>query len=104
MRRVTALLAAATILVLVVLAAPAHATIVFVCGDMDKRRRAVKQVMTQAQVVKCGVIESDADAASKRFNTSPWPHAGADKNNTTSPRNDPCRSNMIFSLPTERMT
>ena len=43
-------------------AAPAHATIVFVCGDMDKRRRAVKQLMTQAQVVKCGVIESDADA------------------------------------------
>ena len=43
-------------------AAPAHATIVFVCGDMDRRRRAVKQLMTQAQVVKCGVIESDADA------------------------------------------
>jgi DNA polymerase III subunit delta len=43
-------------------AAPAHATIVFVCGDMDKRRRAVKQLMTQAQVVNCGVIEDDADA------------------------------------------
>ena len=43
-------------------AAPAHATIVFVCGDMDRRRRAVKQLMTQAQVVNCGVIESDADA------------------------------------------
>jgi DNA polymerase III subunit delta len=41
---------------------PAHSTIVFVCGAMDKRRRVVKQLMTEAQVVNCGVIENEADA------------------------------------------
>jgi DNA polymerase-3 subunit delta len=43
-------------------APPAHSTIVFVCGAMDKRRRVVKQLMTEAQVVNCGEIENEADA------------------------------------------
>ena len=43
--------------------APAgHTTIVFLCGALDMRRRAVKRLMSKAQVVNCGVIESEADA------------------------------------------
>jgi DNA polymerase III subunit delta len=43
--------------------APApHTTIVFVCGTLDLRRRVVKRLMNKAQVVNCGVIESEADA------------------------------------------
>jgi DNA polymerase-3 subunit delta len=43
--------------------APApHTTIVFVCGALDLRRRAVKRLMNKAQIVNCGVIESEADA------------------------------------------
>ena len=41
---------------------PAHATIVFVCGPLDMRRRTVKLLMKEAAVVSCGVIEDDADA------------------------------------------
>jgi DNA polymerase III delta subunit len=41
---------------------PDHATVVFVCGDLDMRRRVVKLLMKQAQVVTCGVIEDAADA------------------------------------------
>jgi DNA polymerase-3 subunit delta len=41
---------------------PAHATVVFVCGDLDKRRRAPKLLMKAAHVVDCGTIEDAADA------------------------------------------
>ena len=41
---------------------PAHTTVVFVCGALDMRRRAVKRLMSKAQVVNCGVIENEADA------------------------------------------
>lgn len=41
---------------------PSHATIVFVCGALDMRRRVSKLLQREAQVVVCGVIENDADA------------------------------------------
>jgi DNA polymerase-3 subunit delta len=41
---------------------PPHATTVFVCGDLDKRRRAVKELIKAAHVVDCGTIENSADA------------------------------------------
>lgn len=41
---------------------PPHTTIVFVCGALDLRRRVVKRLMNKAQIVNCGVIESEADA------------------------------------------
>lgn len=41
---------------------PPHATIVFVCGELDLRRRAVKLLMKAALVVDCGTIEDAADA------------------------------------------
>ncbi len=41
---------------------PDHAAVVFVCGDLDMRRRVVKLLVKQAQVVSCGAIE-DAAAA-----------------------------------------
>jgi len=41
---------------------PPHATVVFVCGAMDQRRRIVKQLMAEARVVDCGSIETDVDA------------------------------------------
>lgn len=42
---------------------PGHATIVFVCGALDLRRRIVKQLLQAAQVVNCGTIgDDDADA------------------------------------------
>ncbi|HLG55494.1 MAG TPA: DNA polymerase III subunit delta [Vicinamibacterales bacterium] len=41
---------------------PAHATVVFVCGALDMRRRLVKRLARDAQVVDCGTIESEADA------------------------------------------
>jgi len=41
---------------------PTHATVVFVCGPLDQRRRLVKLLTTQAHVVPCGVIEDTADA------------------------------------------
>jgi len=43
-------------------APPIHATVVFVCGDLDMRRRVVKRLVKDAQVVNCGSIESEADA------------------------------------------
>ena len=43
-------------------APPSHATIVFVCGALDMRRRVVKLLLKVAQVVDCGTIESEADA------------------------------------------
>jgi DNA polymerase-3 subunit delta len=41
---------------------PAHATIVFVCGPLDQRRRLVKLLLKEAQVVDCGTITDSADA------------------------------------------
>src|SRR5690349_20660731 len=41
---------------------PAHATIVFVCGPLDQRRRLVKLLLKEAQVVDCGTITDVADA------------------------------------------
>jgi len=43
-------------------APPDHSTVVFVCGALDNRRRVVKQLMKQAQVVDCGTLENEADA------------------------------------------
>jgi len=43
-------------------APPSHATIVFVCGDLDQRRRAVKLLIKEAQVVNCGTIADASDA------------------------------------------
>jgi DNA polymerase-3 subunit delta len=42
--------------------APQSATIVFVCGALDLRRRLVKWLFKEAPVVDCGSIESEADA------------------------------------------
>ena len=42
--------------------APTHATIVFVCGPLDQRRRVVKLLMKKAQIVDCGTIGDEADA------------------------------------------
>ena len=42
---------------------PPHATVVFVCGPLDLRRRAVKLLMKEAQIVDCGSIADAADAA-----------------------------------------
>jgi len=42
---------------------PSHATVVFVCGALDQRRRIVKQLLAEARVVDCGSIETEADAA-----------------------------------------
>ena len=39
-----------------------HATVVFVCGALDRRRRAVKLLLERATVVDCGSIEDAADA------------------------------------------
>jgi DNA polymerase-3 subunit delta len=41
---------------------PDHATVVFVCGGLDLRRRVIKQLLQAAQVVDCGTIGDAADA------------------------------------------
>jgi len=41
---------------------PDHATVVFICGPLDQRRRVVKRLMEQAQVVNCGTIGDETDA------------------------------------------
>ena len=41
---------------------PVHATVVFVCGALDQRRRLVKLLLKEAQVVECGTIEDKAGA------------------------------------------
>jgi DNA polymerase-3 subunit delta len=41
---------------------PAHATVVFVCGPLDQRRRLVKLLLKEGQVVDCGTIADSADA------------------------------------------
>lgn len=43
-------------------APPAHATIVFVCGALDLRRRVIKLLLKVADVVDCGTIDNEADA------------------------------------------
>ena len=43
-------------------APPSHATTVFVCGPIDKRRSAVKLLMKEALVVDCGTIGDEGDA------------------------------------------
>src|SRR5688572_27278511 len=43
--------------------APApHATVVFVCGSIDRRRKIVTLLLKESQVVDCGTIEDGADA------------------------------------------
>jgi DNA polymerase III subunit delta len=41
---------------------PPHASIVFVCGSLDMRRRTVKLLLKEAHVVDCGTIADAADA------------------------------------------
>jgi DNA polymerase-3 subunit delta len=41
---------------------PRHATVVFVCGQLDRRRRVVQLLRNVAHEVDCGTIESQADA------------------------------------------
>lgn len=41
---------------------PPHATTVFVCGPVDKRRKGVQLMMKEAQVVDCGTIIDEDDA------------------------------------------
>jgi DNA polymerase-3 subunit delta len=41
---------------------PAHATVVLACGALDQRRRLVKLLLKEAQVVDCGTIADAADA------------------------------------------
>jgi DNA polymerase-3 subunit delta len=41
---------------------PLHATVVFVCGPVDRRRKAVKLLLERAAIVDCGTIENAADA------------------------------------------
>ena len=41
---------------------PAHATVVLACGALDQRRRLVKLLLKEAQVVDCGTIASPEDA------------------------------------------
>jgi DNA polymerase-3 subunit delta len=41
---------------------PGHATVVFVCASLDKRRSLVKLLLKEAQIVDCGTIE-DRDGA-----------------------------------------
>ena len=43
-------------------APPPHATVVFVCGALDRRRRAVKGLIERAGIVDCGTIEDASDA------------------------------------------
>ena len=43
-------------------APPPQATVVFVCGSLDLRRRAVKILLNEAQVVDCGTIADAAEA------------------------------------------
>jgi DNA polymerase-3 subunit delta len=41
---------------------PPHATVVFVCGAVDRRRRAVKILLERAAIIDCGTIADAADA------------------------------------------
>jgi len=41
---------------------PSHATVVLACGALDQRRRLVKLLLKEAQVVDCGTIADAVDA------------------------------------------
>ena len=41
---------------------PPHATVVLVCGALDQRRRLIKLLLKEAQVVDCGTITDSEDA------------------------------------------
>jgi DNA polymerase-3 subunit delta len=41
---------------------PSHATVVFVCGPLDRRRRIIQLLLKVAHVVDCGTIERESDA------------------------------------------
>jgi DNA polymerase-3 subunit delta len=41
---------------------PTHSTLVFVCGALDMRRRVVKLLLKEAQVVDCGSVTDESDA------------------------------------------
>ena len=41
---------------------PPHATVIFVCGSVDMRRRLVKILVKEAHVVDCGTIDDAGDA------------------------------------------
>jgi DNA polymerase-3 subunit delta len=41
---------------------PPHATVVFVCGEIDRRRRAVKRLFDRASIVDCGTLGDRVDA------------------------------------------
>ena len=43
-------------------APPAQTTVVFVCGALDMRRKVVKLLLKEAQVVDCGTIAGEGDA------------------------------------------
>ena len=43
-------------------APPSHSTVVFVCGTLDLRRRAVKLLLKEASVVDCGTVGDERDA------------------------------------------
>ena len=43
---------------------PEHATVIFVCGPLDSRRRLVKLARKQATVIDCGSVENTYDAES----------------------------------------
>ncbi|PYR76641.1 MAG: hypothetical protein DMF87_17890 [Acidobacteria bacterium] len=45
---------------------PAHATVVLVCGPLDQRRRLVKLLLKEAQIVDCGTIADSMDAEPPR--------------------------------------
>ena len=55
-------------------APPSHATVVFVCGSLDQRRRVVKLLHREAHVVDCGTVEDEQDAA--RWVRARGKHAG----------------------------
>jgi len=48
-------------------APPGHATVVFVCGALDQRRRLVKLLLKEAQVVDCGSIADGDKAGAERW-------------------------------------
>jgi DNA polymerase-3 subunit delta len=41
---------------------PVHATVVLVCGALDRRRRVIQLLLKVAHCVDCGTIDSEADA------------------------------------------
>jgi len=43
-------------------APPSHATVVFVCSAVDRRRKSVKLLIDRAHIVDCGTIETSEDA------------------------------------------